>query len=974
MKHATVADIARLEGVSPEQAVERAAHLKPTSEEEDDAAGDLAFAEFDIVGVLERAAPLLAAKSGDDALFGGAENDKDDAKKQLSKAERLRLAKQTLKQRLGMALDSTLEGAAEERDGAATRADAGDAALSSGAAAGDVSASAKANLDVDKFVDVDDLVGEEDVADVKVEATDDAEKKMDASDLTQLSARERNRLKRKMKRGARDAADGVEPAAKRGRKPGSAGASGKNAVDPETAARLAAEAAEEEDEAAEVEAGGWPLARTCEKLAYSLFAPRWEERHGAAAALREVLRTHAASAAVPSPPPRARGVEPDAAARAARKNASWLEDAAVRLLCVLSLDRFGDYVGDGVVAPVRETGAQALGAGLLPLPPRAVEAVVTCILVLLRRPEWEVRHSALLALRYVLAARDALAPRLLPAALPAATAALDDKDDDVRGAAAEALLPAARHLPTHRDFPPLLAGLWTLLGRLDDPDLLTSPSNVPVMRLVSALYALPATRATPPRGPGSALRDVVPSLFPFAAHPIAAVRLAVWRTLGQLMRASPERDGRATAGGADAGAASPERGARDDWVDAAAATAMRVSFQATLLEEDAETAAAASAAWRDLCHVASAGAVAAAVDAHVEGWCALAATAADARPDARLLCVVSLSGGAGGTITGADDRAPTSTSEWVVTTAGRLRAVAALSQLAKVLCAPGNDDGVDDAGARADAVPKIGSGEGASAAAKLEAQVTRLLSEGSATRRMTGSFLLASWLDAIPAGAPKPPLAQPGARLGELLAATDPAYPSAPSPAPYAEVASLVARVKRESAGLLRAAADNNVRPTTSEVPSPAADGFGAAHAATLAAAIPAVRRRRLPVSSVRSCFSVSVFRFRFGAPHLFFNREEENRSEFRLRRARDASASLRTRRRRSTRAPPPSSHKRSIRRARKGTAGFPTPSIGWSQVDLPRHREVSSSGGFFRTSLFFSKNHVFPSFAFSRRFASTHP
>ena len=75
----------------------------------------------------------------------------------------------------------------------------------------------------------------------------------------------------------------------------------------------------------------------------------------------------------------------------------------------------------------------------------------------------------------------------------------------------------------------------------------------------------------------------------------------------------------------------------------------------------------------------------------------------------------------------------------------------------------------------------------------------------------------------------------------------------------YAEVASLVARVKRESAGLLRAAADNNVRPTTSEVPSPAADGFGAAHAATLAAAIPAVRRRRLPVSSVRSCFSVSV-------------------------------------------------------------------------------------------------------------------
>ena len=947
-----MADIARLEGISPEQAVERAAHLKPTSEEDDDAAGDLAFAEFDIVGVLERAAPLLAAKSGDDALFGGAENDKDDAKKQLSKAERLRLAKQTLKQRLGMALDSTLEGAAEERDGATTRADAGDTGPdpSDAAAAGDVSVSAKANLDVDKFVDVDDLVGEEDVAEVKVEANDDAEKKMDASDLTQLSARERNRLKRKAKRGARDAADGVEPVAKRGRKPGSTGASGKNAVDPETAARLAAEAAEEEDEAAEVEAGGWPLARTCEKLAYSLFAPRWEERHGAAAALREVLRTHAATAAVPSPPPRARGVEPDAAARAARKNASWLEDAAVRLLCVLSLDRFGDYVGDGVVAPVRETGAQALGAGLLPLPPRAVEAVVTCILVLLRRPEWEVRHSALLALRYVLAARDALAPRLLPAALPAATAALDDKDDDVRGAAA-GLLPAARHLPTHRDFPPLLAGLWTLLGG-SDPDLLTSlerARDAPGERAVRA--ARDARDPAPGPGVGSAGRRAV-------ALPV---------------RRASDR-GRAPGGVADARAAhASSRWARDGGrhgrgaaspgaAPAATGWTPRRRRRARLVPGDP-----AGGGRRD--RRRGVGGVAR-LPRRIRrrggrrggrarrGLVRAGGPAADARPDARLLCVVSLSGGAGGTITGADDRAPTSTSEWVVTTAGRLRAVAALSQLAKVLCAPGNDDGVDDAGARADAVPKTENGERASAAAKLEAQVTRLLSEGSATRRMTGSFLLASWLDAIPAGAPKPPLAQPGARLGELLAATDPAYPSAPSPAPYAEVASLVARVKRESAGLLRAAADNNVRPTTSEVPSPAADGFGAAHAATLAAAIPAVRRRLLPVSSVRSCFSrsrfsVSVSVRRASSFFFFFNREEENRSEFRLRRARDASASLRTRRRRSTRAPPPSSHKRSIRRARKGTAGFPTPSIGWSQVDLPRHREVSSSGGFFRTSLF---------------------
>ena len=41
---------------------------------------------------------------------------------------------------------------------------------------------------------------------------------------------------------------------------------------------------------------------------------------------------------------------------------AWLEDMAVRLVCVLALDRFGDFVSDQVVAPVRETCAQTLGA------------------------------------------------------------------------------------------------------------------------------------------------------------------------------------------------------------------------------------------------------------------------------------------------------------------------------------------------------------------------------------------------------------------------------------------------------------------------------------------------------------------------------------------------------------------------------------------------------------------------------------
>ena len=333
--HATVADIARLEGISLEDAAAGADKLAAVKAEpkanpgDDDSDADvnLKFDEFDIVGVLDTAAPLLASKVGDfDASTA------DDAK--LTKKERLRLAKQALKERLGMAVKDDGDTSVKREEG--TRA-----------------------LDVTKFVDVDDLVGEDDVeekAAVKVE-----ENRVDAADLSQLSARERNRLKRKQKRAARDDAEGAAaaaPASKKAKKGG------------EDAALAAAEAAEEEEEAAEVEAGAWPLTRTCESLAYSLFAARWEERHGAAAALREILRHHADAAAVLKPPARTTSLPPSTAALAAKSNGAWLEDMAVRLLCLLSLDRFGDYVGDGVVAPVRETGAQALGAGLLPLPPR----------------------------------------------------------------------------------------------------------------------------------------------------------------------------------------------------------------------------------------------------------------------------------------------------------------------------------------------------------------------------------------------------------------------------------------------------------------------------------------------------------------------------------------------------------------------------------------------------------------------------
>ena len=94
----------------------------------------------------------------------------------------------------------------------------------------------------------------------------------------------------------------------------------------------------------------WPFEPLCAELRCSLFQPRWQRRHGAALGLRAVLRAHAATA----------GAVGGVSARVRDElRAQWLQDCALRLNCVLSLDRFGDWAaGDKVVAPVRETAAR----------------------------------------------------------------------------------------------------------------------------------------------------------------------------------------------------------------------------------------------------------------------------------------------------------------------------------------------------------------------------------------------------------------------------------------------------------------------------------------------------------------------------------------------------------------------------------------------------------------------------------------
>lgn len=107
--------------------------------------------------------------------------------------------------------------------------------------------------------------------------------------------------------------------------------------------------------------GSWPLQPLCEELVVDLLNPRWETRHGAACAIKEILITAADRAAIQVPvedpelphyrAPALGHVTREMAAAALAHRAAWIEDCVLRLVCVLALDRFGDYMGGKILSP-----------------------------------------------------------------------------------------------------------------------------------------------------------------------------------------------------------------------------------------------------------------------------------------------------------------------------------------------------------------------------------------------------------------------------------------------------------------------------------------------------------------------------------------------------------------------------------------------------------------------------------------------
>ncbi|KAK3864165.1 hypothetical protein Pcinc_030121 [Petrolisthes cinctipes] len=264
----------------------------------------------------------------------------------------------------------------------------------------------------------------------------------------------------------------------------------------------------------------WPLEVFCESLAMDLFCAAWETRHGAATALRHIIRVHGRGGG--------KAVY-HTKKQMEQSHHAWLEDMAVRLVCVLALDRFGDFVSDQVVAPVRETCAQALGSIVQLLCEEGVYGVLTLLEAMLSWREWEARHGGLLALKYLLAVRDDLRTQLLMRSYPHIYKGILDEMDDVVAVGASCLVPVTESVMgqlSRQMVTQLVATLWDSLLDIDD---LTSSTNS-ILMLLAKLLSHPSNLDSI----GNNLSELVPRLWPFLYHSSKSVRGSALRTLDTL--------------------------------------------------------------------------------------------------------------------------------------------------------------------------------------------------------------------------------------------------------------------------------------------------------------------------------------------------------------------------------------------------------------------------------------------------------
>ncbi|CCF58239.1 hypothetical protein KAFR_0E00850 [Kazachstania africana CBS 2517] len=285
----------------------------------------------------------------------------------------------------------------------------------------------------------------------------------------------------------------------------------------------------------------WQFQGIYELLLNNLTNESWEIRHGAALGLRELMKKHASSLS------RVKGKSREENDLRNKKN---LEDLATNLLTVFALDRFGDYIYDTVVAPVRESVAQSMAAILLHLDDdlslkifEKLEQLVLQDPIITGLPNkiWEATHGGLLGIRYFVSIKSEflLTHDLLERVVNIVLYGLSQSDDDVQSVAASILTPITNEFvrldPDKIDI--LITTIWSSLTQLDD-DLSSSVGSVMdlLAKLCQHQEVLDILKGKALKFPSEwSFKSLVPKLYPFLRHSISSVRKAVLNLLNAFL-------------------------------------------------------------------------------------------------------------------------------------------------------------------------------------------------------------------------------------------------------------------------------------------------------------------------------------------------------------------------------------------------------------------------------------------------------
>lgn len=261
-----------------------------------------------------------------------------------------------------------------------------------------------------------------------------------------------------------------------------------------------------------------------------LFNSEWEIRHGSATCLREIIKKLINTLLLNNN----LNLIP---------NYNWFETCLYKLFSVIALDRFADYIGDEVVAPVRETCTQTIGiiSKLFTISSHDTNRLCSIINMYLTREisdnNWEIRHSGIMILKYTIAAANAAnqlenLKKIFSLTFENILKCIKDSDDDVRQVASSSLEPVSKRLNNLLNTAQIESLIRILIDVLSDlDDLGTSCSNI--MCLLSDLLSLNENQLIFIELLSG--QSILPRLLPFLNHSSLTVKQTTLNTINKII-------------------------------------------------------------------------------------------------------------------------------------------------------------------------------------------------------------------------------------------------------------------------------------------------------------------------------------------------------------------------------------------------------------------------------------------------------